>query len=124
MSDIKIALDGILDRRDHYMTAESYYDAVQREVFSNQTWLKLFRQNNKHFRFNFAKTVVDAVSDRLEIANIFGMNEEETNIINNIWEKNDLKLDANEIHRNALKYGDSYAIVWTDVNGEITVDYN
>lgn len=124
MSDIKIALDGILDRRDHYMTAESYYDAVQREVFSNQTWLKLFRQDNKHFRFNFAKTVVDAVSHRLEIANIFGMNEQESAVINEIWEKNDLKLDANEIHRNALMYGDAYGIVWTDLNGEITVDYN
>jgi len=124
MSDIKIALDGILDRRDHYMTAESYYDAVQREVFTNQTWLKLFRQDNKHFRFNFAKTVVDAVSHRLEIANIFGMNEQESAVINEIWEKNDLKLDANEIHRNALMYGDAYGIVWTDVAGEITVDYN
>ena len=124
MSDIKIALEGILDRRDHYLTAESYYNAVQKEIFTNQTWLKLFRQNNSHFRFNFSKTVVDAVSNRLEIANIFGMNEQESNVINEIWEKNDLKLDANEIHRNALMYGDAYGIVWTDTNGDITVDYN
>lgn len=124
MSDIKLALQGIIDRRDHYMTAESYYDAVQREIFSNQTWLKLFRQDNKHFRFNFAKTVVDAVSNRLEIANIIAINDQATTEINAIWEKNDLELDANEIHRNALMYGDSYGIVWTDINGEITIDYN
>lgn len=124
MSDIKLAIDAIVDRRNHYLTAESYYNAVQGEVFSTDAWLKLFRLDNKHFRFNFAKTVVDAVSNRLEIANIVGMNEQANAEINRIWEKNDLKLDANEIHRNSLMYGDSYGIVWTDVNGEITIDYN
>jgi hypothetical protein len=124
MSDIKLALDSIVDRRSHYLTAEGYYNAVQGEVFSTDTWLKLFKLNNKHFKFNFAKTVVDAVSHRLEISNIFGMNEQESAIINEIWEKNDLKLDANEIHRNALMYGDTYGIVWTDSLGEVTVDYN
>jgi hypothetical protein len=37
---------------------------------------------------------------------------------------NDLQIDADEIHRRALVYGDCYAIVWTDVEGNITVDYN
>lgn len=124
MSDIKKAIDMITDRRDHYLIAESYYEGLQPEIFSNNEWLKRFRIDNKHFRFNFAKSVVDAVSYRLEIANIVGVTEEANAEINRIWEKNDLKLDANEIHRNSLMYGDSYAIVWTDVAGEVTIDYN
>lgn len=124
MSDIKKALDAIVDRRNHYLIAESYYEGLQPELFSNDAFLKLFRIDNKHFRFNFAKTVVDAVSNRLEIANIQGVTERATDEINKIWEKNDLVLDANEIHRNSLIYGDSYAIVWTDPMGEITIDYN
>ena len=124
MSDIKKAIDTIVDRRRHYEIAENYYEGLQPEVFTSDSWLKMFRIDNKHFRFNFAKTVVDSVSNRLEIANILGVTEEATAEINRIWEKNDLKLDANEIHRNSLVYGDSYAIVWTDVNGEVTIDYN
>lgn len=124
MSDIKKAIDTIVDRRRHYEIAENYYEGLQPEVFTSDSWLKMFRIDNKHFRFNFAKTVVDSVSNRLEIANILGVTDEATAEINRIWEKNDLKLDANEIHRNSLVYGDSYAIVWTDVNGEVTIDYN
>lgn len=124
MSDIKKALDAITDRRNHYLIAESYYEGLQPELFSNDSWLKMFRIDNKHFRFNFAKSVVDAVSNRLEIANILGVTEEANAEINRIWEKNDLELDANEIHRYSLMYGDSYAIVWTDPTGDITVDYN
>lgn len=124
MSDIKVAIDAIVQRRDHYLTAESYYDGVQNEIFTNQVWLKLFRQDHKHYRFNFAKTVVDAVANRLEIANVMGMTKKANDEINKIWEKNDLHIDSNEIHRNALIYGDSYAIVWTDNNGQVTIDYN
>lgn len=124
MSDIQRSIQAIADRRNHYLLAESYYENVQPEVFSNQTWLKIFRQDLKRFRFNFAKTVVDAVLNRLEIANIQGSTEEATAQIKKIWENNELKIDANEIHRNALTYGDSYAVVWTDVNGEVTIDYN
>lgn len=124
MSDIKKALDLIVGRKNHYLTAEAYYEGLQPEVFPSDQWLKMFRIDNKHFRFNFAKTVVDSVSNRLEIANIVGVTEEANKEINRIWEKNDLELDANEIHRYSLMYGDSYAIVWTDENGEITIDYN
>lgn len=124
MSDIKKALDLIVGRKNHYLTAEAYYEGLQPEVFPSDQWLKMFRIDNKHFRFNFAKTVVDSVSNRLEIANIVGVTEEANREINRIWEKNDLELDANEIHRYSLMYGDSYAIVWTDENGEITIDYN
>jgi len=124
MSDIKKAVDMIVNRKRHYEIAENYYEGLQPEVFSSDQWLKMFRIDNKHFRFNFAKTVVDAVSNRLEIANILGVTEEANAEINRIWEKNDLELDANEIHRYSLMYGDSYAIVWTDANGEVTIDYN
>jgi enamine deaminase RidA (YjgF/YER057c/UK114 family) len=124
MSNIKTALDMIINRRNHYLVAESYYDGLQREIFTNDVWLKLFRQDNKHFRFNFAKTVVDAVSNRLEIANITGMTPEANDELTKVWEDNQLELDSSEIHRNALIYGDSYAIVWTDSFGKTTVDYN
>lgn len=124
MSDIKKAIDAIVDSRNHYLTAEAYYEGTNSEVFPNQRWYKLLTNAGSDFRFNFARTVVDSVLNRLEIANVFGTTDSANEEINKIWETNDLVLDADEIHRRALVYGNAYAIVWTDVNGKTTIDYN
>jgi hypothetical protein len=124
MSDIKKAIDAIVDSRNHYLTAEAYYEGTNSEVFPNQRWYKLLTNAGSDFRFNFARTVVDSVLNRLEIANIFGTTDSANQEINKIWETNDLVLDADEIHRRALVYVNAYAIVWTDVNGKTTIDYN
>ena len=70
MSDIKKAIDTIVDRRNTYLTAEAYYEGTQSEVFPNNRWYKLLGNAGSDFRFNFARTVVDSVLNRLEIANI------------------------------------------------------
>ena len=124
LNDMKKAIDLINDRRNHYLTAEAYYEGTQTEVFSNPRWYRLLANKNNDFRFNFARTVVDSVLNRLEIANITANTEEANRKIRDIWEMNDLQIDSDEIHRRALVFGDSYAIVWTDVNGNITTDYN
>jgi hypothetical protein len=33
-------------------------------------------------------------------------------------------LDMNEIHKNVLVYGDAYAIIWPDMQGQLAIDYN
>lgn len=124
MSDIKKAIDAITGSRNHYLMAESYYEGTQSEVFPNQRWYKLLTNAGSDFRFNFSRTVVDSVLNRLEIANIMGITDEANTKINQIWESNDLVLDADEIHRRALVFGNAYGIVWTDAFGQITIDYN
>jgi hypothetical protein len=123
-NDMKKAIDLIRDRRNHYLTAEAYYEGTESEVFASPRWYSLLTNTGTDFRFNFSRTVVDSVLNRLEINNITAMTEEATKRINDIWQMNDLQIDADEIHRRALVFGDCYSIVWTDVNGEITVDYN
>lgn len=124
MSNIKKAIDLITDRRNHYLQAETYYEGTNSEVFPNQRWYRLLTNAGSDFRFNFTRTVVDSVLNRLEIANIIGVTPEANAKINTIWEANDMILDADEIHRRALVYGDAYGIVWTDSFGQITIDYN
>jgi hypothetical protein len=123
-NDMKKAIDLIRDRRNHYLTAEAYYEGSVSEVFTSAKWYKLLTANRTDFRFNFARTVVDSVLNRLEINNITALTEGANKKINDIWQMNDLQIDADEIHRRALVFGDCYSIVWTDINGNITVDYN
>ena len=124
MSDIKKAFDHIIASRDAYIKAEAYYDGSQPEVFQSQRWNRIFRFENADFRFNFAKTVVDSVHNRLDIKQVQGVEESANNYLDTVFDQTDIKLDMNEIHRNALVYGDCYAIVWPDANGVVAIDYN
>ena len=67
MTDIKLALDQIIAKREGYKMAEAYYEGVNEEVFAHQRWFRLFRNERSNFRFNFSKTVVDAVHNSIEI---------------------------------------------------------
>lgn len=124
IDDIRLALDYILTKKDGYNRAETYYEGTQPEVFLNQRWFKLFQKNQSDFRFNFSKTVVDAVLNRLEIDQVETSSPQADEYMANLLEQADIKLDINEIHRNTLIYGDSYAIVWPDENGKLAIDYN
>lgn len=124
MSDINLAFDQIIAKREDYVKADAYYEGTNPEVFANQRWYKVFRFEQADFRFNFSKTVVDSVLNRLEIAQVQTTGDEADAYINRIWEQTDLKIDMNEIHRKALVYGDCYAIIWPNANGELGIDYN
>jgi hypothetical protein len=41
--------------------------------------------------------------------------------VDRIWFRNRMQQRAGEIHKEALKNGDAYAIVWFDPNGEVTI---
>jgi hypothetical protein len=130
MTDIKKAIDKIIANRDRYQVAEAYYEGINDEVFQHQRWYRLFRNEKNRFnsftpfRFNFSKTVVDAVLNRLEIEQVETTNPQSDEFINTIFDQTDLKLDMNEIHKNVLVYGDAYAIIWPDMQGQLSIDYN
>ena len=124
MDDIRLALDYIITKKDAYNRAETYYEGTQPEVFLNQRWFKLFQKGQTDFRFNFSKTVVDAVLNRLEIEQVETDSSAADEYMAELLEQPDIELDINEIHRNTLIYGDSYAIVWPDESGKIAIDYN
>ena len=124
MDDIRLALDYMLTKKEGYNRAETYYEGTQPEIFLNQRWFKLFQKNQSDFRFNFSKTVVDAVLNRLEIEQVETDSPAADEYMSELLEQADIELDINEIHRNALIYGDAYAIVWPDETGKLAIDYN
>jgi SPP1 family phage portal protein len=124
MDNIRLALDYIITKKEGYNRAETYYEGTQPEVFLNQRWFKLFQKGQSDFRFNFSKTVVDAVLNRLEIKQVETDSPTADEYMAELLEQPDIKLDINEIHRNTLIYGDSYAIVWPDETGKLAIDYN
>src|SRR5689334_19883069 len=103
---LKTAVLAVTDRRTTYEEAGDYYEGSVPEVFATTSLRRAMRKSGYNSRLNFCRPVVDAVQNRLEISAVVGTSDEATKIIGDTWEFNELSLDANEIHRWALVYGD------------------
>jgi len=124
MSDIKLALDHIVEKREEYKKAEAYYEGNEAEIFASRRWHRIFKNDKVDYKFNFVRTVVDSVSNRLELAAVTATTDAANANLNKIMEQSDFEIDTNEIHRRTLVYGDAYAIVWPDETGQVVINYN
>lgn len=124
MTILKEQVAAVLDRRAYYEEAEDYYEGNVAETFATAKLRRAFRTTGDRSRLNFCRSVVDAVSDRLEIASITGDSQRATDVVGKVWQNNELDLEAQEIHRRALTYGDCYVAVWPDEDGELQISYN
>lgn len=124
MTILKEYVSALTERANTYKEAEEYYDGRIGEFFASARLRKALRHTGHRGQHNYCRVIVDAVLNRLEIANIVADTERAQKVVNRVWEDNELSLEANEIHRRALEYGDCYALVWPDENGDIQISYN
>src|SRR5690349_702464 len=109
----------VTSRLNDYTEAGAYFEGDVPEVFATAGLRRAMHNTGHTSRLNFCRPVVDAVQNRLEINAILGTSDAANAVIGETWEFNELHLDANEIHRNALVYGDCYAMVWPDEDGNL-----
>lgn len=124
MTVFKEQVAAVLDRRAAYKEAMAYYEGDVPETFATARLRRAFRTTQDRSRLNFCRPIVNAVTNRLEIANIAGDTKAATEAIKKVWQNNDLGLEAKEIHKMAGVYGDCYVMAWPDADGEIQVSYN
>jgi hypothetical protein len=124
MTILKEYVLAVTDRQDEYKEAESFYEGEIAEVFSSLALKRLIGNSGYNSRLNFCRPIVDAVQNRVEISAVVGTNDAANKVIGDTWEKNELILDANEIHKRTLEYGDCYAMVWPDEDGNWEISYN
>ena len=124
MTQLNEYVAAITDRAADYEEAQAYYEGVVPEVFSSAKLRRALRSTGHQGQHNYCRVVVDAVLNRLEISNVYCDKERANRIIQEVWKNNELGLEANEIHRKALEYGDCYALVWPDEEGNTQISYN
>ena len=107
-----------------YKEAEAYYKGNNPETFASAKLAHVLRSTGHTGTHNYCRVIVDAVLNRLEIANIVCDTQKATAKVTEVWDDNELSLEAYEIHRNALAYGDAYALVWPDEEGKVQISYN
>jgi len=121
--DIDKAARYLRENRSRYTETENYYDGDQDLAFASDKFKNAFGSLFREFSLNLCPAVVDAVKDKLVITG-FRAESGGENIPEDawkIWQQNRMGKRSGEIHKEAVKNGDAYAIVWPDPTGRVTI---
>ncbi len=128
--DIEKVLADIRLAGGRYAKTERYYDGDHDLAFATQKFENAFGTLFREFALNLCPVICDAVRDKLRVTG-FGIDAE--NIAGNahdvsvgsrhsdarrIWHNNRMDTRAGEVHKETLKNGDAYIIVWPNERGE------
>jgi hypothetical protein len=119
--DLEEALEAITGSLAGYDHAREYdeINLWEQNMLSREG--RTLRQADIEFDPSFCSVVIDAVNDRLEITSVTATSGADTDttasdvatrVIADVWEDNELDNFCHEWHRNALRDGDAYLVVW------------
>lgn len=109
--DLMYGIEELKDARPAYDQAQTYYDGKVPEVFTSTRIRRALRAHDIDFDLNFAKTPVNAITNRLKIASITSPDEATNVLISQIWQDNQLNLEMPNLFRRAGEFGDAYLMV-------------
>lgn len=129
--NIENAIENLRTTNRHYSKYERYYSGVHELSFATDKFVNAFGSQFREFAMNLCPAVCDAVKDKLKITGFAvehpggnasvneraNATEDTVSYIARIWDANRMGLRSGEIHKEALKNGDAYVIVWPDANG-------
>jgi hypothetical protein len=119
-NDIEQALLQIQNRKPKYDRFYRYYAGDHRLVYATDKFKNVFGHLFYAIADNLSQLVVDSISDRLQVN---GFNVEEGGKDSDddaweVWQMNRMDERAGLVHREALRAGDAYALVWPNKDGE------
>lgn len=124
MTILREYVEAITNNGGRYKEAEAYYEGTVPETFASAKLRRALRTTGHTGTQNYCRVVVDAVTNRLEVANLVCSTEKAQKKVDEVWDANEMDLEVGEIFKRAGVYGDCYALVWPDENGDIKISYN
>ena len=121
MTDIKLAFDTIKGKYQGHTDAFAYYDGDQPIVFASTKLAEIFKSSVK-FTENWCSVVVDSVKERIELDS-FEVPEAASKDLDDIWTRNLLDLESDDLHEAALVTGEAYLVVQQSEDG-VDMFYN
>lgn len=105
-----------------YELAQSYYDNDSPETFASPRLQQMLGGLSQKFRLNYAATPVDVLTERSVINGVWCETQAAQKIIDDLWETEQLGIEAKDLHGLTYRFGDGYLIAWPDpVTRELTV---
>jgi len=143
-NDLQTALDNFRCNATRYAKYQRYYDGNHDLAFATEKFQNTFGNLFREFALNLCPVVCDAVRDKLRIsgwassdwtagdspainAGIHGRPAAQRPLhararaFQSIWSRSRMGLRSGEVHKEALRSGDAYVIVWPDATGKATL---
>ncbi len=138
-NDIEKAITDLRLSSTRYAKTERYYDGDHDLAFATEKFENTFGTLFREFALNLCPVVCDAVRDKLQVVGFSvdicrnagslpaRRNSQETQAgslrsdARRIWHANRMAVRSGEVHKEALKNGDAYVIVWPDASGTPTI---
>ncbi|MDI1242968.1 MAG: phage portal protein [bacterium] len=116
------AIDQFRNQAARYRKSRRYYAGEQDLQFASEKFASTFGNLFREFALNLCPAIVDAVRDKLKIEGFAGNPDAIVHeSIDRIWRANRMALRAGEVHKEALKNGDAYVIVWPGADGRVQI---
>jgi hypothetical protein len=122
-TDLEQAVDLLRQNAARCVKTERYYRGDHDLAFATQKFQNAFGSLFREFAMNLCPAVCDAVRDKLKITG-FGISgppeaasTQISQAMTSIWKRNRMDGRSGEVHKEALKNGNAYAIVWPDARG-------
>lgn len=121
--DILAGLTELAEAEPDYRDAKRYFENETPEFITSPKLRARIGAMGKKFRINIAKKPVTAVVDRLEIAAVTVPDNEAATkrLVEEVWDENELWLEAPIIMRRACQFGDEYVFL-SDEDGKPIIE--
>ncbi len=113
---------------ERYTKTERYYNGDHDLAFATQKFENAFGTLFREFALNLCPVICDAVRDKLRVTgfSVDAIAGEARDVsassrhsdMRRIWHTNRMDTRAGEVHKEVLKNGDAYIIVWPSARGE------
>lgn len=116
------AIEQIQIQAARYRKSSRYYSGEHDLHFATEKFASTFGSLFREFALNLCPAIVDAVKDKLKIEGFEGNADIPVrSVIDDIWRSNQMSIRSGEVHKEALKNGDAYVIVWPSADGRVQI---
>ena len=120
---IEQAIHSLRLNEGRYTRTERYYEGRHDLAFASEKFQNAFGSLFREFAMNLCPAVCDSIRDKLIVREFGTENAGDSAAASigtesrRIWQQNRMAVRSAEVHNEAVKNGDAYAIVWPDAAG-------
>ena len=119
--ELETTIDALRTNSGRYSKFERYYAGSHELSFATEKFANAFGSQFREFAMNLCPAVCDAVKDKLKVAGFAAGPEVISPDADEIWSRSRMRLRSGEVHKEVLKKGDAYAMVWPDDEGRAAI---
>ncbi len=123
-TDLQTAVEELQKNQTAYSKVNKYYDGDHDLSFATEKFENAFGNLFLEFSLNMCPAVVDALKDKMIVTgyrNEDGDDKDLSETLWKIWQQNRMGTRSGQIHKEAFRSGDAYAIVWVDPAKRTTI---